>query len=39
MNLPDEELLEFMVGNAIYPLWSKKGEIFLRCSRKGVLTV
>ena len=36
--LPEEELLDFMVVNAIYPLCSKKGKIFLRCSKKGLLT-
>ena len=38
MNSPGEELLDFMVANAIYPFCSKKGKIFLRCSKKGILT-
>ena len=38
MNSPGEELLDFMVANAIYPFCSKKGKIFLRCSKKGMLT-
>jgi DNA repair protein RadC len=31
-------VINFMVANAIYPFWSKNGSIFLRCSRKGLLT-
>ena len=38
MNSPGEELLDFMVANAIYPFCSKKGKVFLRCSKKGILT-
>jgi len=29
--------LEFLVENAIYPMWSKKGEVYFR-AKKGVLT-
>ena len=36
-NIP-KTLREFIVANAIYPMCSKKGKIFLRCSKKGVLT-
>jgi len=36
--LPDEELLDFMVANVIYPMYSKKRKIYLRCSKKGLLT-
>jgi len=36
--LLDEELLDFMVANAIYPMYSKKGKVYLRCSKKGLLT-
>jgi len=32
-----KELWDFMIENAIYPMRSKNGKIFLRCSRKGVL--
>ena len=32
------EIMDFLVANAIYPLCSKRGKIFLRCSRKGLLT-
>ena len=32
------EIINFMVANAIYPFWSKNGNVFLRCSRKGLLT-
>jgi len=28
--------LEFLVENAIYPMWSKKGEVYFR-AKKGVL--
>lgn len=33
------ELFDFLVMNTIYPMCSKKGRIFLRCSRKNLLTV
>ena len=33
------ELFDFLVTNTIYPICSKKGRIFLRCSRKNLLTV
>lgn len=38
MNSPEKELLDYMVANAIYPMYSKNGKIFLRCSRKGLLS-
>lgn len=31
-------LFDFLVANAIYPMCSKKGKIFLKCSRKNLLT-
>ena len=31
-------LIDFMVSNAIYSFYSKNGKVFLRCSRKGLLT-
>lgn len=34
----EKDLISFMVANAIYPMYSKKGKIFLRCARKGLLT-
>jgi len=34
----DKKLFEFMIQNAIYPMRSKKGKIFLKCARKGVLS-
>ena len=34
--LPAKELLDFMVANAIYPMYSKKGKVYLRCSKKGL---
>jgi len=36
--LSEKELLDFMVANAIYPMYSKKGKVYLRCSKKGLLT-
>lgn len=36
--LSAKELLDFMVANAIYPMYSKKGKVYLRCSKKGLLT-
>ncbi len=36
--LPEKELLDFMVANAIYPMCSKKGKVYLRCPKKGLLT-
>ena len=38
MNSSRGELLDFMVANAIYPFYSKKGTIFLKCSKRGILT-
>jgi DNA repair protein RadC len=32
-----ESLFNFLVKNSIYPFWSKKGKVFLRCSKKGFL--
>ncbi len=37
-NASEKEIFDFMVANAIYPMCSKKGKIFLRCSKKGTLT-
>jgi DNA repair protein RadC len=38
-NSPSEkEIVEFLVANAIYPIFSKKGKVFLKCSRRGLLT-
>lgn len=34
----EKELIDFMVANTIYPMYSSKGKIFLRCTRKGLLT-
>ena len=34
----EKEIFDFLVANAIYPMFSKKGQIFLKCSRKGLLT-
>ena len=36
--MSEKELLDFMVANAIYPMYSKKGKVYLRCSKKGLLT-
>jgi len=36
MNL--NSLIDFMIANAIYPMYSRNGKVFLRCSRKGLLT-
>ncbi|MGH7801242.1 MAG: RadC family protein [Thermodesulfobacteriota bacterium] len=33
-----KEIFDFLVANAIYPIFSKKGKIFFKCSRKGLLT-
>jgi len=30
-------IFEFMVANTIYPMCSKKGKIFLRCLKKGLI--
>lgn len=41
MNSPGEskrELLDFLVNNTIYPMWSKKGNVFLKGSKRGLLT-
>lgn len=38
MNSLENELFEFMVVNAIYPVCSKSEKIFLRCLRGGLLT-
>lgn len=35
---PTSEIIDYMVANAIYPMCSKNGKIFLICSRKGLLT-
>lgn len=35
----EKELFDFLVANAIYPMAGKKGKIFLKCSRKGLLTL
>jgi DNA repair protein RadC len=32
------ELVNFMSTNCIYPFFSKKGKVFLRCARKNLLT-
>ncbi len=37
-NASEKEIFEFMIANAIYPMCSKKGKIFLKSSRKGILT-
>ncbi|MCI0454037.1 MAG: DNA repair protein RadC [Candidatus Dadabacteria bacterium] len=38
-NSPSEkEITDFLVANSIYPIFSKKGKIFLKCSRSGLLT-
>jgi DNA repair protein RadC len=34
----EREMFDFLVTNAIYPMCSKRGKIFLRCCRKGSLT-
>ncbi len=34
----NSEIIDFIVSNAIYPYSSKKGTIFLRCSKKVLLT-
>jgi len=31
-------VIDFMIANAIYPMCSRNGKVFLRCSRKGLLT-
>jgi DNA repair protein RadC len=36
MNL--NSVIDFMIANAIYPMCSRNGKVFLRCSRKGLLT-
>lgn len=36
--VPDKETFDFLVANTIYPMVSKKGKIFLKTSRKGLLT-
>ncbi len=33
----ENEIFDFLVANAIYPMFSKKGKIFLKCSKKGLL--
>ena len=33
-----KEIFDFLVANAIYPIFSKKGKIFFISSRKGFLT-
>ena len=33
----NSKTIDFMVANAIYPMCSKKGNVFLRCSKKGLL--
>ncbi len=41
MNLSSQstkEIFDFLVANAIYPVFSKKEKIFFKCSRKGLLT-
>src|SRR3990170_189927 len=41
MNLSSQstkEIVGFLVANAIYPFFSKKGKIFLKSTRKGFLT-
>lgn len=35
---PQSQIISFMIDNVIYPFCSKKGKIFLRCSRKSLLT-
>jgi len=32
------EIMDFLVANAIYPMCSKRGKIFLKCPRKWLLT-
>lgn len=34
----EKELLDYLVANAIYPIYSIKGKIFLQTWRKGILT-
>jgi DNA repair protein RadC len=34
----EKEIIDFLVANSIYPVFSKKGKIFLKCSRRGLLT-
>jgi DNA repair protein RadC len=34
----NSEIINFMIVNIIYPYYSKRGEIFLRCSKKILLT-
>ncbi len=34
----EKELFDFLVANAIYPMFSKKGKIFLKYPKKGLLT-
>lgn len=36
--IPEKDAFDFMVANAIYPICSKRGKIFLRCSKRGILT-
>ena len=33
-----KELFDLLVAGALYPMYSRKGKIFFKCSREGVLT-
>lgn len=37
-SIPKNEVFGFLIANAIYPMYSKKGKVFLRCPRKGLIT-
>lgn len=38
LGMRNEELFNFLAANAIYPMISKKGKIYFKCSKKGLLT-
>ena len=38
LGMQNEELFNFLAANAIYPMISKKGKIYLKCSKKVLLT-
>ena len=38
LNAKENELLNFLAAGGIYPLFSSKGKIYFKCSKKGLLT-
>jgi len=40
MSVTKKEIFDFLIENGIYPMWSKKGKIFFKCSvKRGSLTI